>query len=277
MKKIYSLWLQGYDNAPDQVKICLDRWCKLNPSYSFQLLDSLDVQKLLKKLPLEISNISQQSLSDIVRLALLQQNGGIWVDATVFPIKKLSEWAEETFMDADFFSYRRETQPGISTDRPISAWFMYASKESIIIEKLWKETLRYWSFRHIEISDSDTIEYLADPISFMGLSEVNPSSPYPYHWFQHIFAYLLQNDVTFSKIWDSCPYKSLSSPHQIQYWVLEDLMRKSITNILTETKIKQIIENSEMQKLNWRYKFPIEIMEKYSTTIPYVHGNNRVN
>lgn len=268
MSTIYSLWLQGYAQAPDLVKTCLDRWNKLNPSYSFELLEQRDVQSLIETLPIEINNITQQSLSDIVRLALLQKKGGIWVDATVFPTKPLSEWIGETVGGSEFFSYRREIEQGYPTDRPISAWFLYASEGSIIIDKLWKETLRYWSTEHHPMTDFENDKYQEDPIAFMGLTQEIPNSSYPYHWFQHIFAYLIKADPLFAKIWHSCPHKFITSPHQMQFWVREELMKKSAIGCLTEEKIKDIVENSEMQKLNWRMEFPIKTMEKYSVHIP---------
>lgn len=264
--KIYSLWLQGYENAPDLIKTCIDQWVKLNPTYTFELLEQSDVEHLLKEFPLKINDITSQSLSDITRIALLNKNGGIWVDATVFPTKPLSDWLDATVNNTEFFTYQRAGQAEYPKDRPISAWFLYATKPSIIIEKLWNETLRYWSVEHYKMIDSENSNYYADPISFMGLSQEIPSAPYPYHWFQHIFAYLIKTDVQFAKAWNSCTYKSITKPHQMQYWVREELLNKNAINILTEEKIKSIIEDSEMQKLNWRMRFPLKTMEKYSTS-----------
>jgi len=263
--KIYSLWLQGYENAPDLIKTCIDQWAKLNPTYTFELLEQSDVEHLLKEFPLKIKDITSQSLSDITRIALLNKNGGIWVDATVFPTKPLSDWLDATVNNTEFFTYQREGQAEYPKDRPISAWFLYTKKPSVIIEKLWNETLRYWSVEHYKMIDFENSNYYADPIGFMGLSQEIPNAPYPYHWFQHIFAYLIKTDIQFAKAWSSCTYKPITKPHQMQYWVREELLNKNATNVLTEEKIKSIIEDSEMQKLNWRMRFPLETMGKYST------------
>jgi hypothetical protein len=268
MTKIYSLWLQGYNNAPDQIKTCLNRWSILNPTYEFELLDESDVRSLLEIYPLEIDNITQQSLSDITRLALLKKTGGIWVDATVFPTKPLSEWLEETVGESEFFSYRRETEQGALTDRPISAWFLYSKEGSKIIERLWQETIRYWSVKHRPISDLEKDRYQEDPIAFMGLSQEVSNPPYPYHWFQHIFAYLVKNDLSFAKTWNSCSHESITGPHEMQFWLREELMNKNSTSCLTEERIRDIVEKSAMQKLDWRMEFPIETMEKYSEMTP---------
>lgn len=101
----------------------------------------------------------------------------------------------------------------------------------------------------------------------MGLSQEKSNAPYPYHWFQHIFAHLVKTDTLFSKIWDSCPSKSIVNPHLLQYWVREELIHKNFKTILTEESIKNIVENSEMQKLNWRMAFPIKTLEKYSVSV----------
>lgn len=267
MTVIYSLWLQGYKNAPEQVKICLDRWRNLNSTYTFCLLEASDVKTLVSKYPLKIDNVTPQSLSDIVRLILLHQTGGIWVDATVFPTKPLSAWFEETVGKADFFSYQREIYQTQPKDRPISAWFLYAKNNSEIIKKLWEESLRYWSVERRPIIDLEKDVYRENPIKFMGLGQEISNTPYPYHWFQHIFTYLTKTDPVFAKVWNSCPYKSMTNPHQMQYWFREDLFNKDMIGCLTEEKIRFIVENSVMQKLDWRMKFPIEIMEKYSVNI----------
>jgi hypothetical protein len=267
MSIIYSLWVQGYADAPEQVKTCLDRWEKLNPSYTFELLQWSDVQSLLAPFPLKIDTMTHQTLSDIVRIALLRKTGGIWVDATVFPTKPLSQWIDETIRGTEFFSYQREASHEQPTDRPISAWFLYASEGSLLIEKLWEEILRYWSVEHHPMTDLDINKYYADPISFMGLSGETSHSPCPYHWFQHIFMYLIKKDSEFAELWHSCPRKPITVPHQIQFLAREELLHKNTVHYLTEERIKTIIENSEMQKLNWRMQFPIETMEKYSVPI----------
>ena len=42
-RKIWILWLQGFENAPPLVKLCVKSWQRLNPDWSINLLteDSL--------------------------------------------------------------------------------------------------------------------------------------------------------------------------------------------------------------------------------------------
>ncbi len=47
-KRIYTLWLQGSDNAPDIVRINFDQWERLNPDYKLIVLDEKTAAPYLK-------------------------------------------------------------------------------------------------------------------------------------------------------------------------------------------------------------------------------------
>src|SRR5438270_281411 len=71
-KIIWSLWLQGKDEAPDLVRLNFDRWAALNPDYRLEILDQHDVEVLLGEDDLPVAELSVQVLSDIVRACLLR-------------------------------------------------------------------------------------------------------------------------------------------------------------------------------------------------------------
>ncbi len=84
---IWTLWLQGFESAPDVVKYCQDKLHGMSPIP----VKSLDLKQVLQivDMPEKIltlhnsGNVTNVSLSDLIRLRLLWTYGGIWLDATV--------------------------------------------------------------------------------------------------------------------------------------------------------------------------------------------------
>jgi len=88
-KKIWILWWQWIDNAPDLVKICVSSIKKHSCWYEIILLDKYNYKNyvnlpnfILKKV--EKKQITITHLSDIIRMALLKDYWWIWVDATIY-------------------------------------------------------------------------------------------------------------------------------------------------------------------------------------------------
>ncbi|MCA8834560.1 MAG: capsular polysaccharide synthesis protein, partial [Proteobacteria bacterium] len=103
--KIYCLWLQGRENAPELVRINFDRWERLNPDYELVVLDKTTAQPYLADFPIDPNKLTVQTFSDILRVRLLAQTGGIWTDASVYPVKPLSKWLHTHMQRQTFFAY----------------------------------------------------------------------------------------------------------------------------------------------------------------------------
>lgn len=90
-KVIWTLWWQGETNAPKTVQITLERMKKVaeRNAYKCVVLDQENIRNYVN-IPefvyekLEREMISLQFFSDIVRLCLLAEYGGIWFDSTLF-------------------------------------------------------------------------------------------------------------------------------------------------------------------------------------------------
>lgn len=89
--KIWMMWLQGEDNAPDIVKKCIARVREVSDSkgYEFNLITEENIDKFYE-VPNFIERkykegiISNAHFADYYRTALLNMYGGIWLDATVY-------------------------------------------------------------------------------------------------------------------------------------------------------------------------------------------------
>lgn len=110
-KIIWQFWGQGweYEKLPSIVKICYKSVEKYKKDCTVVRLDMRNMQEYLD-MPKHIleklnkKNIEYSHFSDIVRLALLNNYGGVWLDATVL----LTDYLPEEYFEIDYFLYQRD-------------------------------------------------------------------------------------------------------------------------------------------------------------------------
>src|SRR5271154_4005391 len=106
-KTIWSCWFQGRENAPPLVKKCLNSWERNNPDWKFRCLDATSIERyfpLKHYIDLDRQSLTAASLSDVLRILLLHEFGGVWVDATLFCNLPLNDWLS-TVMGEGFFAF----------------------------------------------------------------------------------------------------------------------------------------------------------------------------
>lgn len=240
-KKIHSLWLQGASAAPDLVRVNLERWATLNPAYSFHVLDEADVRYLLKDTGLPLESLQPQALSDIVRARLLTASGGIWVDASLFPVKPIDDWLPQLLQKTTFFAFDRPAR-----DRVIASWFLAASHKNQIMEQWWSEILRFWSRprRLMEGIPPDTLQ---------SVSEGDMSNEYSYYWFHYLFQYMLKQHPTLAAQWSDCAKYPGKEAHRLERVFVK-------TALPSHSAIRQALQRAPVQKLNWRKAYPIDLI-----------------
>lgn len=171
-KIIWILWFQGWENAPELVKLVRQSWQHHNPSWVIISLEEKNLRYYLNNYPLP--NTTYQAKSDIIRLDLLSTYGGIWADATMVCMQPLDHWAHQAVEPAGTWMYH-----GRDNGRGPSSWFILSSPESYII-KAWNEICkRFWSTNPIHIE---------------------------YFWMDRLFAYLATTDKKFLEEWKKVPY-----------------------------------------------------------------------
>lgn len=108
LNKIWICWFQGEDKAPDLVKKCIDSVRKHASGYDVIILTEGNIEEYVT-LPnivlIKYKNglFSRTHFSDIVRMNLLAQQGGLWIDATIFVTRDLDL---SIFFKNDFVSLR---------------------------------------------------------------------------------------------------------------------------------------------------------------------------
>lgn len=81
-KKIFTFW-EPENNTPGYLKLCLKTWEKYLPDYEIIILNYKNLDKYLGKNFYDTSlykNYSLAKQADAIRCAILEQNGGIWLD-----------------------------------------------------------------------------------------------------------------------------------------------------------------------------------------------------
>ena len=144
-EKVFTLWLQGEENAPPLVKACARSMRHNFSEQQFTMLDEHSIYDYIE-LPGVIMDKRRQGkighahFSDIVRVELLHEHGGYWLDATGFATSPIPKWIEKQ----DFFAYLSS----ISILRPhtfMENSFIHAKKGAWLLEGWRALMLDYWA------------------------------------------------------------------------------------------------------------------------------------
>lgn len=171
-KTIWITWFQGWDKAPEISQKCLESWKHYNPDWNIVLLDGenykdhCNIEEVLPGL-----NTNNISLSDILRLFLLKDQGGVWADSTLFCNKPLDTWIHDI---TDSFVFTRK-------DRMIASWFIAAKPNSHIVDVWYNNMVDFWKYR---IAETDQFEQ-------------------QYGWIHALFRHSYAGDQKFKNIVDS--------------------------------------------------------------------------
>ena len=91
-KTIHYVWIGGKENIPEQDLKYIEGWRKLNPDFSIRLWDEKAID--LKKYPLVKKAIAEKRYalaSDIIRMYVVYENGGFYLDTDVELRKSLQD------------------------------------------------------------------------------------------------------------------------------------------------------------------------------------------
>ena len=142
-KIIWTCWLQGEENAPLLVKKCIDKMRKVATLYTIKVIDLNNINQFIS-LPQAIQTkyrhgiIPHAHFSDMVRLALLEKYGGVWIDSTIW----LSDMLPAYVTEADLFVFRSETDQGHTL---IYNPFIAAKPHHPILQSMLQLLYAYWT------------------------------------------------------------------------------------------------------------------------------------
>lgn len=185
-KFIWFLWQQGLDNAPELVKKCYESTIKYKEDYEVILLtkDNLhDYVELPDHVELLYKNklMSEALYSDMIRLYLLINYGGIWRDATCFQTECYPSYVKES----DFFMFSCNLLFNKSKIC-CSSWFVKSQKRNDILVKTYNILCEYHLHHKMAID---------------------------YFLFHLVLTLVVRNDINCKEIWNKMPYVCNMNPH----------------------------------------------------------------
>ena len=220
--KVWVCWFQGYENAPDLVKACINSFKEIMRDKEIIILDESNISNYVN-IPNYIidlcksGNIEAAHFSDILRTLLLCEHGGIWIDSTVLCTGK--EFARY-ISEQPLFFYKQFEQ--ISDDyHPIvgGSWLISAYSNNPILLMTKRLLLEYWK----------DYKYLKDY--------------YLFHFFFSMSCY------RYEELWDSVPSFNDDSPHTLQF---------EFGNEYDEERWNDIMKMSGFHKLNRHVNYACE-------------------
>lgn len=254
-RTIWTMWYQGYDEAPYLVRAALDSWIRLNPDWQVVALDRrslsdwIDLKSIVN---LDRSDLTVQKVAVINRLCLLRRYGGIWTDGTVFCLRPVSEWLPE-YYGSGFFAFRN---PG--PDRLASNWLIASEPDNPILIAVHDAFLKFWNDHPLFPNQDNvfgkmalaflsyilnrnvgnTVWWLAPPLQKI-------VGAYPYFVFHYTFNKVILSDPALGTLWNETKALEAGPCHELQ----------SLAGIpdgaaAAEARIRT--ENWPVQKLDWR-------------------------
>jgi len=192
-KKIWTYW---HDKTlPDIIKRCIDNWKKLNPDYEIIILNNENYTLYIKGCEILKYPASRfhARIADFMRIHVLNQHGGIWLDASIILHERL-DWVLKIYQNNynyEFIGYRivsKETKPEYPV---IENWFMAAPLGSEFIRKWLEKFLESNNFQ----SDYDYLLY----IESLGIDLQNLTKT-GYLSMHYAIQYVLQKEMTIDDI-----------------------------------------------------------------------------
>lgn len=166
---IHIYWQQGFDIAPDIVTRSVASWIDMNPGWEVKLWTGCPFSEF----PVP-ADITITSYSNLVRLKLLREEGGVWADATTICRVALDDWLPLIMSHCDFFAF---SKPG--PDRPLANWFLAARPGNFIVVQMLASARKFWR-------DQERMTRV-------------------YHWTHYSFDWLLRTSPAFARAWAETP------------------------------------------------------------------------
>lgn len=136
-RKLWLFWAQGETSAPQIVQTCIASWRAHHPDWDITVITAETLPDYLADISFG-ADVSWAHKSDLLRLRLLREQGGVWVDATCYCARPLDDWLPP-LMQAGFFAFHRPV-----AGRIMGNWFMAASPENPIITHMTDLVTAYW-------------------------------------------------------------------------------------------------------------------------------------
>lgn len=216
---IWQLWLQGEEQAPQIVKNCMESVKHFCDDRRIIVLNKDNLTKYIY-LPSYIIDkyesgiISHTHFSDIVRVVLLCEYGGTWIDSTVL----LTDRIPRDILDSSLFMFSSPKEDRYHDTHLISSWFIHSSKQNNLLINLKNSLFAYWE------KEERLIDYFLIHLMFKSILESSDDMMYEWRNLYHLSNY---------------------PPH---------ILQMKFGNKFNHIEYAKVKEKSKIHKLNYKFK-----------------------
>ncbi len=223
--KIWVCWWQGIDNAPDIVKKCVHSIRVNAMPYEVIVLDDTNYRNYVNvpdwmELKRSQGIITRTHFSDFLRLELLAEHGGIWLDSTFFA----NNFNVEEIIKLPVWSIKR---PGyahlsIACGRFANYSFGCDFENRKVFAIIRDYLLEYWK------TNDSMIDYL---------------------FLDYLIELALRHNSYLKKMFNDIPDNNPEC----------DELQKILGKEYSEKKWKELTEDTQLFKLSWKQSYPMKV------------------
>lgn len=225
-KTIWIYWHQGKGTVPPMVAKCIQSWRDYNPDWQVHVLDAetlADWTTLPDRIDLSRSDLGVQLISDLVRICLLAEHGGVWVDASVYCDKPVDDWLPAASC-SNFFAFEHPRR-----DRLLSSWFLASASANPLVVSVRDDMLSFFEQNTFSRQNTAIGTILYRVLKFpLGLTArttrfwfhpitVRLLGIYPYFTLHYLFAQSISRDEELARIWQEVPKFAADVPHKLKH------------------------------------------------------------
>ena len=145
---IYTYW-HDVSYMPETVTKCLDSWKRHNPTYTIHIINKDNLEQYV---PIDWTSMkhatTHQFKSDMIRLYVLAERGGIWMDASIYLHKSL-DWIHsyQQHTKCEYVGYEQNTY---SYYQGVESWFFACIPHSRFVSDWKDEFFTIHSYKSID-------------------------------------------------------------------------------------------------------------------------------
>lgn len=253
--RIFLLWDKGETAAPSLVRQVAKKWRKLNPEHEIVFLDAADLATTLSDENLPLDGVDIQAMADILRVKLVLEQGGVWVDATLLPVAPLRCWLPPLLAPAGAFLFRN-----CGYDRLIGNWFIAGEAGNPLIAAWFAAIRRYMATPRRRANERNPIwrafrrgDYIRSVMS----NRFPFATRRPYFYPHYLFENLVRTDDSLRDHFSRMPLWPVHPTHALQH--ARFIHRPSDEDFRRAIPI--LLRMAPVQKLDWRHEWPEEVFQ----------------
>ena len=223
--KIWICWWQGIDNAPDIVKKCVHSIKANAMPYEVIVLDDTNYRNYVNvpdwmELKRNQGIITRTHFSDFLRLELLAEHGGLWLDATFFA----SNFNAEEIIELPVWSIKRPEYGHLSVACGKFANYSFGCnfENRKVFAIIRDYLLEYWK------TNNSMVDYL---------------------FLDYLIELALRHNSYLQKMFTSIPDNNSEC----------DELQKILGKEYSEKKWKELTEHTQLFKLSWKQSYPVKV------------------